>query len=38
MCTHDHHVCGDECLSFQLALALLDTLGIANNHLLLRGH
>lgn len=25
-CTHDHHVCGDECLSFQLAPALIETL------------
>ena len=27
MCTHDHHVCGDECLSFQLAPALVETIG-----------
>lgn len=27
ICTHDHHTCGDECLSFQLAPALADTLG-----------
>ncbi len=27
MCTHDHHVCGDECLSFQLAPALVEALG-----------
>lgn len=27
MCTHDHHTGGDECLSFQLAPALADTLG-----------
>jgi AraC-like DNA-binding protein len=26
MCTHDH-VCGDECLSFQLAPALVDAMG-----------
>lgn len=26
-CTHDHHVCGDECLSFQLAPALIEVLG-----------
>ncbi|GAA0703749.1 AraC family transcriptional regulator [Dokdonella soli] len=26
VCTHDHHVCGDECLSFHLAPALVDTL------------
>lgn len=25
-CTHDHHVCGDECLSFRLAPALVETL------------
>jgi len=27
MCTHDHHVSGDECLSFQFAPELVDTLG-----------
>jgi AraC-like DNA-binding protein len=27
VCTHDHHLAGDECLSFQLAPALIDTLG-----------
>jgi AraC-like DNA-binding protein len=27
MCTHDHHVCGDECLSFQIAPELAETLG-----------
>lgn len=27
MCTHDHHICGDECLSFQLAPALVETIG-----------
>ena len=27
MCTHHHHVCGDECLSFQLAPALVETIG-----------
>ena len=26
MCTHHHHVCGDECLSFQLAPALVETI------------
>ncbi|HMI90538.1 MAG TPA: AraC family transcriptional regulator [Polyangiales bacterium] len=26
LCTHDHHDAGDECLSFQLAPELLDTL------------
>jgi AraC family transcriptional regulator len=29
MCTHDHHVRGDECLSFQLAPELAETLGNA---------
>ncbi len=27
MCTHDHHVCGDECLSFQLTPALVAAIG-----------
>jgi len=27
LCTHDHHVCGDECLSFQLAPELVESLG-----------
>ncbi|TWI01008.1 AraC-like DNA-binding protein [Luteimonas cucumeris] len=27
MCTHDHHACGDECLSFHLSPALVETLG-----------
>lgn len=27
VCTHDHHVCGDECLSFQLSPELVDSLG-----------
>jgi len=27
MCTHDHHVCGDECLSFQMTAELAGTLG-----------
>jgi AraC family transcriptional regulator len=27
MCTHGHHACGDECLSFQLAGELAETLG-----------
>jgi AraC family transcriptional regulator len=27
MCTHHHHVCGDECLSFQLAPALVEAIG-----------
>lgn len=25
MCTHEHHVCGDECLSFHLAPALVES-------------
>jgi AraC-like DNA-binding protein len=27
ICTHDHHICGDECLSFVLTPALVDQLG-----------
>lgn len=27
LCTHDHHVCGDECLSFHFAPELADTIG-----------
>ena len=27
MCTHDHHQCGDECLSFFLSPELVDSLG-----------
>jgi AraC-like DNA-binding protein len=27
MCTHDHHECGDECLSFQFGEALVESLG-----------
>ncbi len=27
MCTHEHHACGDECLSFSFAPALVETLG-----------
>jgi AraC-like DNA-binding protein len=27
ICTHDHHICGDECLSFVLSPALVDTIG-----------
>jgi AraC-like DNA-binding protein len=27
VCTHDHHVCGDECLSFFLAPELVDEIG-----------
>jgi AraC-like DNA-binding protein len=29
VCTHDHHVCGDECLSFQFAPATVETIGAA---------
>jgi AraC family transcriptional regulator len=28
LCTHDHHTCGDECLSFQLRPELVDTLDV----------
>jgi AraC-like DNA-binding protein len=27
VCTHDHHVCGDECLSFFLSPELVDAIG-----------
>ena len=27
ICTHDHHVCGDECLSFRVTPALVETIG-----------
>jgi AraC-like DNA-binding protein len=27
MCTHEHHACGDECLSFQFSPELIDGLG-----------
>src|SRR5580698_3644615 len=27
VCTHDHHVCGDECLSFFLEPELVETIG-----------
>lgn len=27
VCTHDHHVCGDECLSFHFAPELVETIG-----------
>jgi hypothetical protein len=27
ICTHDHHVCGDECLSFRVTPALIETIG-----------
>jgi AraC-like DNA-binding protein len=30
MCTHDHHVCGDECLSFHLSPVLVETIGDAS--------
>jgi AraC-like DNA-binding protein len=29
VCTHDHHVCGDECLSFFLSPELVDAIGDA---------
>lgn len=30
VCTHDHHACGDECLSFFLAPDLVDSIGDAS--------
>jgi AraC family transcriptional regulator len=27
MCTHDHHVCGDECLAFHLSPDVVETIG-----------
>lgn len=27
MCTHDHHVCGDECLAFHLSPEVVETIG-----------
>ena len=27
MCTHDHHACGDECLSFQFSTEFVESLG-----------
>jgi AraC-like DNA-binding protein len=27
VCAHDHHACGDECLSFELDAALVETIG-----------
>jgi AraC family transcriptional regulator len=27
VCTHDHHVCGDECLSFRIDPALVESIG-----------
>ena len=32
MCTHDHHLCGDECLSFKLDPAIIETV-CADSHL-----
>lgn len=32
-CSHDHHVCGDECLSFQLSPALTDDMGLRKDAL-----
>ena len=33
MCTHDHHVCGDECLAFHLSPEVVDaTLGVIFKH------
>ncbi len=27
MCTHDHHICGDECLAFHLTPEVVETIG-----------
>jgi len=32
-CSHDHHACGDECLSFQLAPAYADDIGLRQDTL-----
>ncbi len=32
-CSHDHHVCGDECLSFQLSPVLADDMGVRKDAL-----
>lgn len=33
VCSHAHHVCGDECLSFQLSPVLADELGVTKRAL-----
>ena len=32
-CSHEHHVCGDECLSIQLSPSLADDMGLRKNAL-----
>jgi|SRR5581483_8974101 len=32
VCTHEHHACGDECLSFHLSPALVEVIGDAARH------
>lgn len=32
-CSHEHHVCGDECLSFQLSPSLADDMGLTKEAL-----
>jgi AraC family transcriptional regulator len=32
MCTHDHHVCGDECLSFHFSPGFVDLIQDAGKH------
>lgn len=32
-CSHDHHVCGDECLSFQLSPSLVDDMDVRKDAL-----
>jgi AraC-like DNA-binding protein len=37
VCTHDHHLSGDECLSFQLTPELVETIGVDPKSLCLGG-
>lgn len=37
VCTHDHHLAGDECLSFQLTPELVETVGVDAKSLLIAG-
>lgn len=32
MCTHEHHLCGDECLSFHLSPGFVDLVGGTRSH------
>lgn len=33
VCSHPHHICGDECLSFQLSPEFVDDIGVGDNAL-----